>query len=87
MFKGTRTFDDKGIDGIGAEGDPYYGPPVAGQDYASFNSFMQMPIVSSIGIGIATAMIINPVIGIAAGAAWFLGKSGSGKNKPTSQGG
>lgn len=64
----------------------YYGPPRPGQSFAQYESYMKLPIAA--GVGIAAAMMINPVIGIAAGAAtWLLSGSGDHSNKPTSQGG
>lgn len=94
MFKKSITYDDKGIDGtngihgVDAEGDPYYGPPQAGQDFASYESFMSAKNIA-LGGGIVLLTVINPLIGAGAVAAWlFSGRSsGAHTNKPTSQGG
>jgi hypothetical protein len=65
----------------------YYGPPRGGQSYSQYNSFMKIPYYS-VGAGVATAMLVNPILGLGVGAAvWLLGGDSSHSNKPTQQGG
>jgi hypothetical protein len=71
----------------GLNAEEYYGPPRGGQSFSQYNSFMSMP-VASIGAGVATAMLINPIVGIGvASAIWLLGGESSHSNKPKVQGG
>lgn len=72
--------------GVGDTAD-YYGPPLPGQSFSQYESFMKLPIAG--GVGIVAALAIHPVVGIAAGiATWMLSSSSSGhSSKPTTQGG
>lgn len=63
----------------------YYGPPRPGQSFSQYESYMKLPIAS--GVGLAAALMIHPVVGIAAGVATWLLSSTPEKNKPTTQGG
>jgi hypothetical protein len=85
MFKGNITYQDKGIDGMGAES-TFYGPPKQGQSFEEYETYMNVKNIA-IGGGIVALSIVNPIIGGAAAIGWLLSGPTKTKNKAKTQGG
>lgn len=67
----------------------YYGPPLPGQSWMQYESFMKTPIVSMSAGVIAGALVAGPVGALVGGiSGWLLSSNSSlHSNKPTTQGG
>jgi hypothetical protein len=65
----------------------YYGPPLPGQSFAQYESYMKMPFYTVSGVVIG-ALIAGPVGALVGGVgSWLLSGGGDHSNKPTTQGG
>jgi hypothetical protein len=66
----------------------YYGPPLPGQSFSQYESFMKMPIAVGIGGAAIGMLVAGPVGAIVGGVgSWLLSSGSDHSNKPTTQGG